>query len=526
MSKIKIVGHASGSGVLTIAAPNTNTDRTITIPDVTGTLLDSGSDLPAANLTGTIASGRLSASNLGSGTVPTARLGSGTASSTTFLRGDGSWQVVAVTPTAVSDQANTSTGGFTMPTGTTAQRPGSPDTGETRMNTTKGSLEFYDGTTWVSTNLIPNISGITGNIYNGLATNLVFTITNNTDNVDVKFSEGGSVFHTVSDQSVSSGSFTLATPSQVYGQTVGDTISITVVNSDGSPSGNAVTKTVGSLPTGGTITTSGDYRIHSFTSSGNFVTPAGFPTVTANYTIFAGGGGGGAGQVASSLGGGGGGGGGYLTGNSSIAASTTYAVVIGAGGAGSPANVSSSSANGSNSTALSLTSIGGGGGGNRNGVEQGKDGGSGGGSCGTASLDGGAGTSGQGNRGGNQTTGDWGATGGGGKTAVGINANSMTSTAGGSGVEDTLTGSTVIVSGGGGGGGSNSGTGGNASGATGNSSGGAGADFNSQVTGGDAPVNRGGGGGGSAAANGSVTVTRGGNGASGRVIIRYDVTSI
>ena len=59
MSKIKIVGHASGTGVLTIAAPNTNTDRTITIPDVTGTLLDSGSDLPAANLTGTIASARI-----------------------------------------------------------------------------------------------------------------------------------------------------------------------------------------------------------------------------------------------------------------------------------------------------------------------------------------------------------------------------------------------------------------------------------------------------------------------------------
>jgi len=61
MSKIKIVGHASGSGVLTIAAPNTDTDRTITIPDVTGTLLDSGSDLPAANLTGTIADARFPA---------------------------------------------------------------------------------------------------------------------------------------------------------------------------------------------------------------------------------------------------------------------------------------------------------------------------------------------------------------------------------------------------------------------------------------------------------------------------------
>ena len=61
MSKIRIVGHASGSGILTIAAPNTDTDRTITIPDVTGTLLDSGSDLPAANLTGTVADARISA---------------------------------------------------------------------------------------------------------------------------------------------------------------------------------------------------------------------------------------------------------------------------------------------------------------------------------------------------------------------------------------------------------------------------------------------------------------------------------
>jgi len=39
----------------------------------------------------------LNASNLGSGTVPTARLGSGTASSSNFLRGDGSWQTVTTT---------------------------------------------------------------------------------------------------------------------------------------------------------------------------------------------------------------------------------------------------------------------------------------------------------------------------------------------------------------------------------------------------------------------------------------------
>ena len=33
MSKVKIQGNASGTGVLTVTAPNTNTDRTITLPD-------------------------------------------------------------------------------------------------------------------------------------------------------------------------------------------------------------------------------------------------------------------------------------------------------------------------------------------------------------------------------------------------------------------------------------------------------------------------------------------------------------
>jgi len=39
MSKVKIQGNASGTGVLTVTAPNTSTDRTITLPDSTGELL-------------------------------------------------------------------------------------------------------------------------------------------------------------------------------------------------------------------------------------------------------------------------------------------------------------------------------------------------------------------------------------------------------------------------------------------------------------------------------------------------------
>jgi hypothetical protein len=87
MAKVKITGHASGSGVITVTAPNTSTDRTVTLPDSTGTILDENSSLPAANLTGTVA---------------TARLGSGTASSGTILYGD---QTYKTAPTSFNPDA-------------------------------------------------------------------------------------------------------------------------------------------------------------------------------------------------------------------------------------------------------------------------------------------------------------------------------------------------------------------------------------------------------------------------------------
>ena len=42
MSKISIEGNASGTGTLTIAAPNTNTNRTLNLPDAAGTFVVSG----------------------------------------------------------------------------------------------------------------------------------------------------------------------------------------------------------------------------------------------------------------------------------------------------------------------------------------------------------------------------------------------------------------------------------------------------------------------------------------------------
>jgi hypothetical protein len=42
MSKVQLAGNANGTGIFTIASPNSNTDRTLTLPDNTGTLLSSG----------------------------------------------------------------------------------------------------------------------------------------------------------------------------------------------------------------------------------------------------------------------------------------------------------------------------------------------------------------------------------------------------------------------------------------------------------------------------------------------------
>ena len=42
MSKVAITGNASGTGTFTIAAPNSDTDRQLTLPDEAGTILTSG----------------------------------------------------------------------------------------------------------------------------------------------------------------------------------------------------------------------------------------------------------------------------------------------------------------------------------------------------------------------------------------------------------------------------------------------------------------------------------------------------
>ena len=64
MSKVVITGNASGTGDFTIAAPNSNTNRTLTLPDEAGTVLTSASSLAAANLSGSVASSAMPAGSV------------------------------------------------------------------------------------------------------------------------------------------------------------------------------------------------------------------------------------------------------------------------------------------------------------------------------------------------------------------------------------------------------------------------------------------------------------------------------
>jgi hypothetical protein len=259
---------------------------------------------------------------------------------------------------------------------------------------------------------------------------------------------------------------------------------------------------------GGVITASDGYTIHTFSTSGTFVPNR---DLNADVLVVAGGGGGG-GHL-----GAGGGAGGFLAFNSAFSANSPLTVTVGAGGAGG-VNTSSAPTSGANSTFNSQTAIGGGRGGGGAGASL--SGGSGGGGQGAnLSQDvgsGAAGTTGQGFAGGN---GSFGATasesgGGGGASAAGGNATTSAAGNGGAGSQ-WLNGKFYAGGGGGGVDGRNGGTpgiGGVGGGGNGVKS------TNGNATSGTA--NTGGGGGGGSGGDGGVQ-SAGGNGGSGVVIIRY-----
>lgn len=424
-----------------------------------------------------------------------------------------------ITPAAVSDQNNTSTGFFKVPTGTTAERPVPADIGMIRYNTSLGALENYTLDGWLKVSIpIPILTSVSGTIYNGISSTLTLSGSSfGTTTSVVRFSSGA-IVKDVSVTPASTSSASVTVPSEIYNLGAGSTVSIKFINGDGGQSSN-VDKTVAGLPSGGTFTSSGGYYYHKFTSSGNLVVPSGF-SATAEVLIVAGGGGGGY-DV-----GGGGGAGGVVS--SSLTLSTgTYTATVGAGGANSNNFNGGASENqsGSNSSFTGLiTAIGGGKGGSYTGASS--SGGSGGGGGGQGGS-GGSGTSGQGNAGssgtGNSSPYSAGGGGGAGGAASGYNPNG-----GGHGGIGTNSYSTwasatssgesgYFAGGGGGGGGLDGGSGAGGTGGLGGGGNGHQRSSGTPAESGQANTGGGGGGTGSWSAGGPAT----GAGGSGIVIIRY-----
>ena len=133
----------------------------------------------------------------------------------------------------------TGTDGVVLPSGTTAERPGSPANGVFRFNTTTDVMEYYDGNAWQSLGNSPGVTSISPTTETDASANITITGTNFKTGATVQFiGDDGTVYNSPSVTVNSTTTITATTPSSAL--TVANEPYDIKVNNPGNFSGTLV----------------------------------------------------------------------------------------------------------------------------------------------------------------------------------------------------------------------------------------------------------------------------------------------
>jgi hypothetical protein len=205
MSNITLSPNASGSGVFTIAAPNSNTNRTLTLPDNTGTILTAASTPAFAS---TIGVGGATAAASGAGITFPATASASSDANTLDDYEEGTWTPTVLFSTSNGDRSYFYQVGRYVKIGNLVHVQGYLQFSESTAsgNLTIGGLPFTSS----SVSLNYSSGAIYGNSLTGLSGQIQFLIDSSATSMIVYYSGTGSRTQLTNSNTGSSSDFSFS----------------------------------------------------------------------------------------------------------------------------------------------------------------------------------------------------------------------------------------------------------------------------------------------------------------------------